>query len=287
MKFQPFKLIHRTYGECYLTRISKNLATRFRARWTTKDGETLNVAGVIKRLGGDMFGISDVQVTLLGGKPAHRALDGSVFTALSQRGVVEKLNKYLSKVSVTHDVDPLKLEMEKDRRERNRETSYTEGSVKREAAPEPAEKLVFGLKVGDPALGKIFEAACSVWVRQHSSEFDGTGMTDGQRALAVENMNANIRSMARLLERWALGGQIKACTAQEVQDARVWLEQRGFWKPIRRQRGQSAGREYFPAPEAAPEPAEVDPRKLSFAELSGSKRSVSVRRGPRRACAMT
>lgn len=218
--------------------------------------------------GGELFTITNVTGHLLtGGKDVGRTLDPARFTGRTRQEVQRKLARALDGVSFTDSGDLLLAEVERDRSQRNKGSAYTPSRApKRPVQTEPAEKLVFGLKVGDPELGKVFEAACADWVRQHASEFDGGDMTPAQQAVAVERTQANVRSMARLLERWALTGKVKKLTAQEVEDARVWLKQRHRWQPIRRRQGEPIGREYFPEPEPT-ELAARDPRSMSFEEL--------------------
>lgn len=258
----------------YKNVFDRQVDRKFKFRGATKDPDILSrviyTGEIVPAAGGRFYTITNVRGRMLNNNTdTGRTLDASQFTGRSRREVQQKLTRALESVSFTDSGDPLRNELAEAQRARNRSSAHTERTVTREPVQaEPQEKLVFGLKVGDPALGKIFEAACADWVRQHASEFDGSDMTPSQRAVAVERMQTNIRSMSRLLEQWALTGKIRVLTAQEVEDARVWLKQRHRWQPIHRKHGETIGREYFPEPdERKPEPAAKDPRSLSFEEL--------------------
>lgn len=245
---------------------------KFTFRGTTRGNDpnemVVYTGEIVSAAGGELFTIDHVTSRLLnGGKDVGRTLNPQKFIGHSRQAVQRKLVSALSDVTFSDTGDPLLREFKEAERKRRSNAAYTEGSVVREPAPEQP-KLVFGLEVGDPKLGQIFAAACEDWVQRHAAEFDTTGMSEAEAAAMVANMEINSRSIARLLEKWSIEGKIKVLTHQEVQDARVWLEQRGFWIPLRRQRGVPAGREYFPESEPVAEKAvQHDPRKMSFEEL--------------------
>lgn len=266
------------YGNAFQR--AANRPFKFTANWRTPDGEHLQVSGILANIaGGRLWVTRDATATLLGGKPAHRTPPS--ITGNSLGDLQDKLERTFSRVVISRERDPLKAAIAHDRSVRNRSSAYTEKrTIRREPAlAKPAEKLIFGLKLGDPALARIVRAACIDWARQHADlfELDRAAMSDGARALAIERGQANLRSVARLLEQWALTGKISCCTAQEVEDAHAWLEQRHYWQPIQRKRGQSMGWEYFPEPEPTePAQSEFNPRTAPFEELK--KRVLAERR---------
>lgn len=260
---------------------SKNLKTRFTALWQTRDGETLNVSGMIKRIGGDVFGIAEVQTTLLGGKPAGRAVNESLFTASSARGVEDKLRQHFQKVGITRDIDPLKIAMEKEARERNRGSAHTERTVSREpVAPAPEPKKIFGIDESDTAaLRALFDAVFFQWAVSNKdlAEFSDVGKTPEQIAIAQTNVRKNLSQMTARLVDWARRGKISVLDLRAVKDAEVFLRQRHNWFG-QRKRGEPMASEYVAPSEPSFEPEEpaFNPRTATFEELQ--QRVVAERR---------
>jgi hypothetical protein len=257
--------------------------TRFEGTYKSSGGELIRYTGTIVNIGsGAIWTVQDVKGTLaLSGKPAGLSLNTEKFQAPSLDGLRQKLASVLGGLQIWKDEDSLRAEMEADEKARRRGSSYVPGSVKREAAPAPEPKKIFGLDPSDNAgLAKLFDTAFYAWAIENrdTAEFSDKGKTPEEIAQAKRDLEKNIAGMSTLLMEWARKGTITVLSLQEVRDAAAFLKQRGHWFG-QRERGKPMASEYVSQPEAesTPEPAEKDPRSMTFEELQQIERERQQR----------
>lgn len=260
------------YGNAFQRAANRPL--RFTANWRTTDGEQLQVSGIIANVAGGRIWITrDATATLPGGKPAQHT--PPTISGSSLGDLQDKLERTFSRVVISRDRDPLKIEMEHDQRQRNRSSAHAERTVSQQPVVQQESPKVFGLAPDDKEnLAKLFNQAFRSWAFEHKDleEYSDRNKTPEQIAQAQANLRQNVASMSELIFHWARTGHLKVLDASALDEAEAFLKQRHHWF-VQRKRGEPMATPFTPPEPAAPKLMQKSARSMSFEELRQIERA--------------